>query len=407
MAAGEGTRLRPLTETRPKPLMPILGDPLICRSLRIISRYTSSVAIITSPGSRDSVERAVSECGLEGLRARFLTQAEPRGTGDAVRIALSEAGSREVLIVYGDLYFGAETLEPLVRAGSPAILSVWVEESSQYGLVKERGGNLESIKEKEGRGGGYIFAGAMKLSVDHLSYFESLAPSPRGELEATDGLSIMARREDVKVVKPGKGARWRDIGRPWDLLVANRLELGSLKESIVKGDVSSLAVIEGPVVVEEGAVVGPFSVVEGPTYIGREVEVGPHSHVRGFSVLLEGSKVGFSSQVKASILMEKAKAPHLNYVGDSIIGEHVNLGAGSITANLRFDKKNVRMCIKGVRVDTGLRKLGSVIGGYAQIGINVSILPGIKIGSKAWVGPGCIVDRDVASGEKVICRNTL
>lgn len=405
LAAGEGVRLRPLTETRPKPLMPILGETLICRTLRIVSRHASSVGVVVSPGSKRLVEEALEGCRT-GARVRLLVQGRALGTGDAVRIALSEAGRGDVLIVYGDLYLGEETIEPIARARPPAILSVWADDASQYGLVRERGGMLVGIAEKSG-GSGYVFAGVMKLSRDHLEYFESLKPSPRGELEATDGLASIASREDVEVVKLEGGARWRDVGRPWDLLIANRMELETIRAPRIEGEVSGTAVVRGPVIVEEGAVIGDFSVVEGPAYIGRGAVVGPNSHVRKYSVLLEGARVGFASEVKASILMEGSRAPHMNYVGDSIIGERVNLGAGSVTANLRFDRGSVKMCIKGSRVDTGLRKLGAVIGGEAQIGINVSILPGIKIGSKAWVGPGCIVDRDVASGEKVICRNML
>ena len=95
------------------------------------------------------------------------------------------------------------------------------------------------------------------------------------------------------------------------------------------------------------------------------------------------------------MFFEDAKAPHLSYVGDSVLGEHVNLGAGTVTANLRFDRKTVKMNVKGRRVDTGRRKLGAIIGGHAQTGINVSLLPGVKIGSYAIVYPGCVVYRDV------------
>lgn len=126
--------------------------------------------------------------------------------------------------------------------------------------------------------------------------------------------------------------------------------------------------------------------------------------MRPYTVILAGARVGFASEVKASILMEDARAPHLNYVGDSILGEHVNLGAGTVTANLRFDGATIKMTVKGVRVDTGLRKLGAIVGGHAQTGINVSIMPGVKIGSYALVYPGCVVYRDVPRGGVLKCN---
>ena len=97
--------------------------------------------------------------------------------------------------------------------------------------------------------------------------------------------------------------------------------------------------------------------------------------------------------------MENTKIPHLSYVGDSVICEDVNFGAGTITANLRFDEKEVKVNIKNERVSSGRKKLGAIVGGHVRTGINVSILPGIKIGAYAWIYPGAVVDRDVNKGE--------
>lgn len=119
---------------------------------------------------------------------------------------------------------------------------------------------------------------------------------------------------------------------------------------------------------------------------------------------MDGSSIGYSVEVKGSIVMNNSKIPHFNYVGDSIIGEHVNLGAGTVTANLRFDHGHIKVKVKSDVVDTNMEKLGSIIGGYAQTGINVSILPGKKIGSYALIYPGCVVDRDVNSHEVFKCK---
>ncbi len=97
--------------------------------------------------------------------------------------------------------------------------------------------------------------------------------------------------------------------------------------------------------------------------------------------------------------MEDSKIPHLSYVGDSVICEDVNLGAGTLVANLRFDENHVKMRIKGKLEDSGRKKLGTVIGGHSRIGINVTILPGVKIGSYARIYPGAVVNRDVNKGE--------
>lgn len=93
-------------------------------------------------------------------------------------------------------------------------------------------------------------------------------------------------------------------------------------------------------------------------------------------------------------------AIHLNFVADSCIGERCNLGAGTKIANLRFDDKNIKMRIKGLAVDTQRRKLGMIMGDDVKTGINVSIHPGVKIGSGAWIGAETLVRRDVDQGER-------
>ena len=93
--------------------------------------------------------------------------------------------------------------------------------------------------------------------------------------------------------------------------------------------------------------------------------------------------------------MEHVHASHLSYIGDSVVGEHTNLGAGTVLANLRFDNKNVKVIVEGKRIDTGRRKLGALIGGYVKTGVNVSIMPGVKIGSYSVIYPGVTVYRDV------------
>jgi len=95
--------------------------------------------------------------------------------------------------------------------------------------------------------------------------------------------------------------------------------------------------------------------------------------------------------------MENVHVAHLSYIGDSILCENVNFGAGTITANLRFDDKPVKMMIKDQLVSTGRRKLGAVVGGYVKTGINVSLMPGVKVGSYSWIAPGAVVYRDIPS----------
>jgi bifunctional UDP-N-acetylglucosamine pyrophosphorylase/glucosamine-1-phosphate N-acetyltransferase len=143
------------------------------------------------------------------------------------------------------------------------------------------------------------------------------------------------------------------------------------------------------------------SYIEGPVYVGEGAVVGPNAYLRPGTSLGKGAKVGAGCEVKNSIVMDEAKIPHLCYVGDSVLGHGASLGAGTITANLKFNDSNVDSKVKGRSVDSGQRKLGAVFGDGVKTGINVSTFPGVKIGTDAWIGPGAVVRADVPSRAKL------
>lgn len=406
LAAGRGERLKPLTETRPKPLLPILGEPILCRNLELaLSHPRVEEAIILAPKGLGESFKELPCVDSAGGRVEVVEQEKPLGTGHALRVIVDYAGYDDYLVVYSDVYLARSAWGLVASLKPDTVLLAEVDDPSEYGVAIVGEGVVRGFVEKPPRGeepSRLALTGIYALSSEALRELGNLRPSPRGELELTDILNRLASNDSLGYVSLGPGA-WRDVGRPWDYLLATRRALEEELKPRVEGEVHPTAVIEGPVYIAPGARVMANSVVEGPVYIGPGAEVGPCSHIRPYTVLSYSSKAGFATEVKASILLEGAKAPHLNYVGDSIVGEYVNLGAGTITANLRFDGAAIKMVVNGVRVDTGLRKLGAVIGGYAQTGINVSLMPGVKVGSYARIWPGCRVMRDVPSGADYRC----
>ncbi len=384
LAAGQGKRLRPITFTRPKPLVPLLNKPMILHNLEVLSRagIDDFVIVVGYMGEKikEEVERA-------GYRARFVEQRERNGTGHAL-LQAEKYAKEEFLVVYGDVLLSRE-VEKVIAAGANAIAGFEVEDPWNYGVIAEKNGRLVSIVEKPEKGrepSRLINAGIYFLSRDVFSLLEEVKPSPRGEIELTDAVSMM----DERVVRLEE---WQEIGKPWHLLQANMRALEKIKRRI-EGEVEEGARVKGNVIVEEGAVVKSGSYIEGPAYIAKGVEIGPNSYIRR-SVILSGSKIGNAVEVKGSVIMENVRAKHLSYIGDSIICENVNLGAGTIIANLRFDGKEVKMSVNGRRESTGMRKFGAVIGAGVKTGVNVSIMPGVKIAPNSVIMPGTVVRRDV------------
>jgi acetyltransferase-like isoleucine patch superfamily enzyme len=180
---------------------------------------------------------------------------------------------------------------------------------------------------------------------------------------------------------------------PWDFLEFMQKSLGmEITQSRIspKAKVSKTSVIEGPCVIEEGAVIDDFCKIKGPTYIGKNSFVGMGSLVRN-SVLEQGTKIGFNCEIGKSYFAGRGKISHHNVILDTIVGENVWFGGYSGTANVLLDRRNVRYKINGRLVDTGTDHFGSVIGDNCCIGASVIILPGRRILPNSQLQAGTIV----------------
>ena len=147
----------------------------------------------------------------------------------------------------------------------------------------------------------------------------------------------------------------------------------------------------GPVIIEQSAVVEPSTHFIGPCYIGNEAVIRHGAYVREYSWICSTAVVGHASEVKHSILLPGAKAPHFNYVGDSILGKAVNLGAGVKLSNLRNDGAEVYLRIGDDRRPSGLRKFGAILGEGCQLGCNAVTNPGTILGRNSTVWPNVTV----------------
>lgn len=185
------------------------------------------------------------------------------------------------------------------------------------------------------------------------------------------------------------------IVHSWDLLRANERHLAGLEADLIQGEVHPLAVIDGPVSIGPGTRLLPGVVIEGKVLIGANCKIGPNCYLRGHTSIGDHCHIGNAVEIKNSILLAHTNVGHLSYVGDSILGERVNFGAGTITSNLRHDGKNHRTQVGDRLVDTGRRKFGCIVGDRVHTGIHTSIYPGRKLfpGTSTW--PGEIVKKDL------------
>lgn len=178
----------------------------------------------------------------------------------------------------------------------------------------------------------------------------------------------------------------------WQALGKIEGYLGSLKLGRIAGEVSPLAVLVNPesIQIGEGTVVEAGAYIKGPAVIGKNCQIRQGAYIRGDVIVGDNCVVGHTTEFKSVVLMNHSNAAHFAYVGDSIIGNHVNLGAGVKCANLRLDGKPICIHYQGKSIDTGRRKFGAIIGDYVQIGCNTVLNPGVLVGKHVEAYPGLV-----------------
>ncbi|MEI7437668.1 MAG: hypothetical protein WCL16_12765, partial [bacterium] len=220
-------------------------------------------------------------------------------------------------------------------------------------------------------------------------------------LLSKDGAPLAWTGHDISATEPGTACLSGDAGSfviryPWDLLRINEELIGALTTDDIQGELSPHAHVEGLLVLGHKSRVLPGVFIEGHVVIGARCKIGPNCYLRGATAIGNDCHIGQSVEIKNSIIMAHTSVGHLSYVGDSILGEKVNFGAGTITANLRHDGRNHYSSINVNLVDTGRRKLGVIAGDGVHTGIHTSLYPGRKLWPGVSTRPGEIVARDLA-----------
>lgn len=169
---------------------------------------------------------------------------------------------------------------------------------------------------------------------------------------------------------------------PWNVLSLIETYLKALQLGKIEAKVSSHAYLEKKELISigEGSIVEPGAYIQGPTVIGKNCVVRHGAYIRGNFIAGDNCVIGHDSEVKNSVFLQGAHAAHFAYVGDSIIGNKVNLGAGTKCANLRLDGGTIIIHYEGQRISTNLRKFGAILGDGTQIGCNAVTNPGTLMG---------------------------
>jgi UDP-N-acetylglucosamine diphosphorylase/glucosamine-1-phosphate N-acetyltransferase len=394
LAAGEGTRMRPLTYTRPKVMLSIANKPIL-EHLLANMKTAGIVEFIFIVGYHDEQIRNYFGDGEKwGVAIRYSQQTSQLGTADALRVAqgIFKDG---FLAANGDIYIEQQDILDLTALSGNVMSVIELPDVAGLGVIEAEGGKVIRLHEKSAsppthmaNAGLYLFTPAIFEGILHTPR------SARGEYEITDSIQWLI--DSGHTVSFRKISRWLDFSYPWDLLTANEKILAGLKFQNL-GEIEPNAAIHGPVSIGKGTVVKSGAYIVGPVIIGEDCDIGPNCYIRPSTAIGDRCHIGASVEVKNSIILSGSKVPHLSYVGDSIIGENCNLGAGTKVANLRLDKKNIVIDGK----DTQRRKLGAILGDHVETGINASINVGTLIGNDTFIGPGSLAHGVIPPKSKI------
>ena len=404
LTAGKGIRLKPITSPIPKPMIPIAGKPLLEHNLLGLKK-AGIKEILLIVGYKEEIIKEYFGDGIDkfGIKISYITQKKYLGTANAASYARDFVKNDIFLMMYGDIIVDPIIFKNIISEYSEKrpeglISLLEVENPYNYGVISlDKNGFVKKITEKPSPDlnlgnlaniGIYIFNPLIFKAIDNTGL------SIRNEYELTDSMNILINKFGGKITGYiSKNLYWNDIGLPWQLLDANKYLLDNLNRDI-RGNIEENVNIKGFVYIDEGTIVKSGSYIEGPCYIGKNNLIGPNAFIRPYTSIQNNCHIGIS-EVKNSVIFSNTNIPHFNYIGDSIICNNVNLGAGTNIANLRLDNKNIKVRIKNNNIDSNKRKLGAIIGSNVKTGINVSIMCGKKIGMNSQIGANTLVNDDV------------
>lgn len=386
LAAGKGTRFLPLSETRPKPLFSIFGKSILEYNLDELDGLVDEVIIIVGYKKEMIIEKIGNKYGK--TKITYIEDNKIEGTGSSAKLVHPHLKDR-FLLLNGDDFYSKDDIKKAIDK-CPSILVKEHENPSCFGVIDEEEGYAKNITEKPTQPVSKLVNSALYCLPKTIFDYE-IEKSARGEYEFTDYIRKFIHEKKLHICE---ASFWSPASYPWDIFdVVPYLFNKQKKER--KGKIEKGAVLKGEVIVKEGTVIKSGAYIEGPVYIGKDCIVGPNCFIRSGTVIEDGCRIGQGVEVKNSLIGKGTFASHLTYIGDSIIGENCNFGAGTIIANLKHDHGTVKTMVKEELIDTKKKKLGVLMGDNVKTGINTIVFPGRKIGANKSTLPGEKVEKDI------------
>jgi len=388
LAAGKSSRFWPFNQYQ-KSLIKIMGRPLIWYTVDGLRKTGLKEIIIVQSQKRD-VERELKNYQFPRLKIKYVIQKEPRGMGDAIW-QVRNLTQNKFFVFNAERFDAKEYIKLAKSEKAPLVLfATYTSTPWIYGILKLQGERAIEIVEKPIPGeepSNFRIVGIYLLSRNFFDYYQKVK---KHMYDFEDALNLYMKKNEVKVKKIKK--ELFSLKYPWDLLKVNQILMDKyLKPKIEKSaKIAKNVVVEGKVYIGENTKILEGTVIKEPCYIGENCLIGNNSLIREYTNLENNVLIGAFAEAARSIFQEDTHC-HSGYFGDSIFGKGCKLGAGTITANVRIDREEIKVKVKNEKVKTGLDSLGCIMGENSKTGIHCSFMPGVLIGSNCHIGPNSVV----------------
>ncbi|NOQ55573.1 MAG: NTP transferase domain-containing protein [Nanohaloarchaea archaeon] len=400
LAAGDCSRFKPLSDGMHKCMVSIFGKTIIERTVENL-KNVGIIDIIVVQSPRSNIKTVLGDGSSLGVNIKYVVQKEAKGMGDAVLQAEKYIDSA-FFVLNANSFEVLELLNLIQRkfkktgAGN-VLLGKKTNIPWNYGIVvldtkvKDKVVDLIEKPAKGKEPSDIRLVGIYFLSHDFFDYYRRVKVH---QYAFEDALKLYMSENESLIVITEKGTS--TMKYPWDLFNVSEIMFSNMKSHISKSaKVDKSVKIEGLVHIGKNTKIFENAVIKGPCYIGDNCVVGNNSLIRN-SMIEARSIVGANCEVARTIIMKGAHI-HSGFFGDTIIGENCRIGAGMITGNVRIDRDEIKPKVKGYEVSTNMNSFGVIIGHDTRVGIHVSTMPGVIIGSGCIVGPNTVVMKNIDS----------
>ncbi len=405
LTGGTSTRFWPLLD---KTTFVFQGKPfLYWHYQQLVNAGIKKCIVVTNENTNDSIRLVTVP---EGLTVEYVIQ-KGQGMGQAVAALESILHDESILVLNASDYYKDEFITSFIAyiKNDMILGAVRVNKYFPGGYLKINSENsVEEIIEKPEIG--KEPSDIVRIVADYFPNCRKIIDAVRQSgLDPVSGyenaINNVIRDDVVCKAKITELSSWKYLKYPWDVLAMKDEFFSHMTGQQIHKSVTikSNVVIEGAVIIEEGVKIFEGTKIVGPVYIGKNTIIGNnniirHSYIGAYVV------TGFSSDITRSYIGDDCWF-HTNYIGDSVIGNNVSMGSGSVCANLRLDDGEISSVVKEEKIGTGKNKLGAIIGNNVRIGVNSSIMPGVKIGQNSFIGAGIVVDSDLEEDKFIFLKN--